>query len=95
MAAPAIECLEYGSISPADAPRAGGVAGRYVATPGPGRHPASHRGQHGVAASPGSPPAAERVFHAAYAGPAGQRPRIFCLREDGQLLSQSRVFPQP
>ena len=94
MATPVIECLEYGAITPADA-RA--LAELQVATWPPKDpaaipqaiedgtlsllHPASHLPQNAS-------------FSLPYAGPAAQRPRIFCLREDGKILSQSRIFPR-
>ena len=84
MATFAIECLEYGSISPADAR----ALTELIAATWPPSDPAAIP----RAIEDGT---AGLLRPAQYDGPAAQRPRIFCLRhEQGKILSQSRVFPR-
>jgi hypothetical protein len=84
MAAPVIDCLEYGSITPADARALTELA---IAT-WPPSDPA------GIPSAIES--GTEGLLHPApYTGPAAQRPRIFCLRQEkSAILAQSRIFPR-
>ena len=83
MATPVIECLEYGALSEADARE---LTDLQIAT-WPPANPADapRQFQQSVAAL---------LRPSAYRGPAPRRPRIYCLRENGKIIAQSRIFPR-